>query len=79
MSIKLLPNHDRNTPQIVRRWVFTFFVVAFCLHIWRIFTLNATYDQGLFFQEIWNGLYGRPFESTLAAELSSIDNSTEIN
>ena len=39
--------------------------------MWRIWTLNATYDQGLFLQEIWSGHLGRPFESTLASQLST--------
>ena len=45
--------------------------VALALQLWRIYCLTATYDQGLFLQEIWSALGGRPFESTLASELSS--------
>ena len=45
--------------------------VCLSLQIWRIWSLNATYDQGLFLQEIWNGHLGRPFESTLASQLST--------
>ena len=71
MRLQLLPGRDENTEIIVRRWIISFFCFAFFLHVWRIFSLNATYDQGLFLQEIWNGLYGRPFESTLASELSA--------
>tara|TARA_Y100001968_G_C19439120_1_gene761508 strand:+ start:507 stop:2141 length:1635 start_codon:yes stop_codon:yes gene_type:complete len=67
----LLPPNDKYAAVYVRNWIFTFFIVAFSLHVWRIFSLNATYDQGLFLQEIWNGLFGRPFESTLASELSA--------
>lgn len=45
--------------------------ICFSLQAWRIWSLNATYDQGLFLQEIWNGHLGRPFESTLASQLST--------
>ncbi len=69
--MQLLPSNDENATRYVSRWVLAFFLIAFLLHIWRIFSLNATYDQGLFLQEIWNGLHGRPFESTLASELSA--------
>ena len=71
MKPQLLPSKNRDSEKIVIKWVLCFFVVAFFLHVWRIFSLNATYDQGLFLQEIWNGLYGRYFESTLASELSA--------
>ena len=71
MKLHLLPIHDSNSEKIVVRWIVIFFLIAFVLHVWRIFSLNATYDQGLFLQEIWNGLHGRPFESTLASELSA--------
>ncbi len=71
MSFRLLPNSDRDAKRVVRKWVLTFFIAILLLQFWRIFSLNATYDQGLFLQEIWNGLHGRPFESTLASELSA--------
>jgi uncharacterized membrane protein len=48
-----------------------FTAVALALQFWRIYALTATFDQGLFLQEIWSALGGRPFESTLASELSS--------
>lgn len=48
-----------------------FATVCLSLQAWRIWSLNATYDQGLFLQEIWNGHLGRPFESTLASQLST--------
>ena len=48
-----------------------FLAIGLTLQIWRIWSLNATYDQGLFLQEIWNGHLGKPFESTLASELST--------
>ena len=34
-------------------------------------SLNASYDQGIFFQILWNGLSGHPFESTLSSQLST--------
>ncbi len=71
MNLRLLPTKDENAYSIVKRWVLTFFLITFALQVWKIFSLNATYDQGLFLQEIWNGLHGRPFESTLASELSA--------
>ncbi len=71
MTLRLLPSNDKHASLITQRWIFVFLVIAFLLHVWRIFSLNATYDQGLFLQEIWNGLHGRPFESTLASELSA--------
>ena len=48
-----------------------FLVIGLILQGWRLWSLNATYDQGLFLQEIWNGHLGKPFESTLASELST--------
>ena len=45
--------------------------IGLSLQLWRLWSLNATYDQGLFLQEIWNGHLGKPFESTLASELST--------
>ena len=48
-----------------------FTAIALALQFWRLYALTATFDQGLFLQEIWNALGGRPFESTLASELSS--------
>ena len=64
--------HDQRAPE---RWVWLaaslFLAIGLLLQGWRIWSLNATYDQGLFLQEIWNGHLGRPFESTLASQLSS--------
>jgi hypothetical protein len=48
-----------------------FLLIGLSLQGWRLWSLNATYDQGLFLQEIWNGHLGRAFESTLASELST--------
>jgi uncharacterized membrane protein len=54
-------------------WIAACLFATICLSLqaWRIWSLNATYDQGLFLQEIWNGYLGRPFESTLASQLST--------
>ncbi len=71
MRITFLPKSDGEAAACVRCWVIGFFFITLILQVWRIYSLNATYDQGLFLQEIWNGLHGRPFESTLAAELSA--------
>ncbi|WP_320673553.1 DUF2079 domain-containing protein [Prochlorococcus sp. MIT 1341] len=71
MKINILPNSNKPSSKIVLLWIICFSIVIFTLQTWRIFSLNATYDQGLFLQEIWNTLQGRPFESTLASELSS--------
>ncbi len=69
--MRLFPTTNHNASPTVSRWVIIFFLSTFFLQIWRIYSLNATYDQGLFLQEIWNCLHGRPFESTLASELSA--------
>ncbi len=71
MKFYLLPNKDEAAHACVFRYIFVFFCVTLSLQIWRIYTLNATYDQGLFLQEIWNSANGRFFESTLASELSA--------
>ncbi len=71
MTNQFLPKNNIYASDNVRFWVVTFFILVSALQIWRIFSLNATYDQGIFLQEIWNTLQGRPFESTLASELSA--------
>ena len=38
---------------------------------WRLVSLNASYDQGIFLQVLWNGIGGHPFESTLSSQLST--------
>jgi hypothetical protein len=64
--------HDRRPPE---RWVQLaaglFLAIGLLLQGWRIWNLNATYDQDLFLQEIWNGQLGRPFEDTMASQFSS--------
>ncbi len=71
MKLYILPQKNKTPDGIVKRWVLIFFLIILVLQCWRVFSLNATYDQGLFLQEIWNTLHGRAFESTLAAELST--------
>ena len=48
-----------------------FAVIGLALQWWRLISLNATYDQGIFMQALWNGLSGHPFESTLSSQLST--------
>jgi uncharacterized membrane protein len=48
-----------------------FAAVGLTLQWWRLHSLTASYDQGIFLQVLWNGLRGHPFESTLSSQLSS--------
>ena len=48
-----------------------FWILALVLQAWRLLSLNASYDQGIFTQVLWNGLRGHPFESTLSSQLST--------
>ena len=48
-----------------------FWGLALLLQAWRLLSLNASYDQGIFTQVLWNGLGGHPFESTLSSQLST--------
>jgi uncharacterized membrane protein len=48
-----------------------FTVIGLALQGWRLQSLTASYDQGIFLQVLWNGLRGHPFESTLSSQLSS--------
>ncbi len=47
-----------------------FGLVGLAIQMWRLVSLNASYDQGIFLQALWNGLSGHPFESTLSSQLS---------
>lgn len=38
---------------------------------WRLISLSASYDQGIFLQALWNGIEGHPFASTLSSQLST--------
>ena len=48
-----------------------FAVVGLLLQWWKLQSLTASYDQGIFLQVLWNGLHGHPFESTLSSQLST--------
>jgi len=48
-----------------------FFALGLGLQLWRLEGLTASFDQGLFLQELWSGAQGRFFESTLSSELSA--------
>ena len=48
-----------------------FIAIGLLLQWWRLEALQASYDQGVFLQSIWNGLRGHPFESTLSSQLST--------
>jgi uncharacterized membrane protein len=56
-----------------RLWIAAalFAVVGLLIQGWRIHSLTASYDQGIFTQVLWNGLHGHPFESTLSSQLST--------
>ncbi len=71
MSLELLPKTNRSARSIVIKWIISFFFIVLILQFWKIFSLNSSYDQGLFLQEIWNTWQGRAYESTLASELSA--------
>lgn len=45
--------------------------LGLALQWWRLVSLNASYDQGIFLQALWNGLDGHPFASTLSSQLST--------
>ena len=48
-----------------------FAALGLLIQWWRIHSLSASYDQGIFTQALWNGLRGHPFESTLSSQLST--------
>ncbi|WP_320675582.1 DUF2079 domain-containing protein [Prochlorococcus sp. MIT 1300] len=48
-----------------------FFLGCCVLQFWRMQSLTASMDQGIFYQSLWNGLNGHPFESTLSSQLST--------
>jgi uncharacterized membrane protein len=48
-----------------------FTLIGWALQAWRMQVLNASMDQGILFQVLWNGLSGHPFESTLSSQLST--------
>lgn len=48
-----------------------FAAIGLLIQWWRLHSLTASYDQGIFTQVLWNGLHGHPFESTLSSQLST--------
>ena len=48
-----------------------FAVAGLSIQFWRLLSLTASYDQGIFTQVLWNSLHGHPFESTLSSQLST--------
>ena len=48
-----------------------FTAIGLLIQWWRLHSLTASYDQGIFTQVLWNGLHGHPFESTLSSQLST--------
>jgi uncharacterized membrane protein len=73
------PQPDRQTTALSsqrarrRLWIAAalFAIVGLLIQWWRIHSLTASYDQGIFTQVLWNGLHGHPFESTLSSQLST--------
>jgi uncharacterized membrane protein len=56
-----------------RLWVAAalFTAIGLLIQWWRVQSLTASYDQGIFTQVLWNGWHGHPFESTLSSQLST--------
>jgi uncharacterized membrane protein len=48
-----------------------FFSLTLILLLNRYFSFYASYDQGIFNQVFWNGMYGRFFQSSLSSALST--------
>lgn len=48
-----------------------FAAAGLAIQLWRLLSLTASYDQGIFTQVLWNSLHGHPFESTLSSQLST--------
>ena len=57
------------------RWVWLaaglFLLLGLLVQFWRLWSLSATYDQGIFNQVLWNSGHGRWFASSLSSQLSS--------
>ncbi|MFM1799823.1 MAG: hypothetical protein RLZZ117_2101 [Cyanobacteriota bacterium] len=75
MSPTPAPSSDSTAGQRARRrlWIAAalFAAVGLLVQAWRLHSLTASYDQGIFTQTLWNGLHGHPFESTLSSQLST--------
>ena len=48
-----------------------FLLLGLLVQFWRLWSLSATYDQGIFNQVLWNSSHGRWFASSLSSQLSS--------
>lgn len=57
------------------RWVWVaaglFLSCGLLVQFWRLWSLTASYDQGIFNQVLWNSGHGRWFASSLSSQLSS--------
>ncbi len=68
----MLNRIHRLKPESRIKWVALLFAgLGILLLWWRLVSLSASYDQGIFLQVLWNGIGGNPFESTLSSQLST--------
>ena len=68
----MLNRIQRLQPESRIKWVALLFAgLGILLLWWRLISLSASYDQGIFLQVLWNGIGGHPFESTLSSQLST--------
>lgn len=56
-----------------RLWVAAalFTAIGLLIQWWRVQSLTASYDQGIFTQVLWNRWHGHLFQSTLSSQLST--------
>lgn len=68
----MLNRIHRLQPESRIKWIALLFAgLGILLLWWRLISLSASYDQGIFLQVLWNGIGGNPFESTLSSQLST--------
>ena len=68
----MLNRIQRLQPESRIKWAALLFAgLGILLLWWRLISLSASYDQGIFLQVLWNGIEGNPFESTLSSQLST--------
>ena len=68
----MLNRIQRLQPESRIKWTALLFAgLGILLLWWRLISLSASYDQGIFLQVLWNGIEGNPFESTLSSQLST--------
>ena len=68
----MLNRIQRLQPESRIKWTALLFAgLGILLLWWRLTSLSASYDQGIFLQVLWNGIEGNPFESTLSSQLST--------